>query len=198
MTQIQEQKLKKYLHFRDYFSENPLNSELQPTLKLHFENFLHHLDLILKTKEMIDENRKVSENYCFIRDETIQFTLFLSRKITSYALLEELIEAQGLFCFSYDQLVNETDQKLLVLCKNLLQFISLHEPDLVDYGIDKTSISSYRDLLDRHQHIIENKLLCDEIERNHSSLFVELLHKTDDIFEQELEGLNKIVATKSS
>lgn len=197
MTQIQEQKLKKYLHFRDYFLQNPLNSELQLPLKLQFENFLYHLDLILKTKEMIDENRKTSESYCFIRDETIQFTLFLSRKVTSYALLEELTEAQGFFCFSYDQLVNETDQKLLALCKNLLQFITLHETDLMDYGIDKTSISSYRDLIDRHQHIIENKLLCEEIDKNHATLFVELLHKTDYIFEQELEGLNKIVVTKS-
>jgi hypothetical protein len=192
MTQTQEQKLQTYLMFRDVFSKRSLNGEIQPEEKLHFENFLYHLNLILKTRDMIDECRKSSENYSLIRDEIMHFTLSLSRKVTAFALLEEMVETQGLFCFIYDELKNEDDRQLLAQSKSMLNFIATHLPDLADYSVDANSVLSYRALIDKFQSVLEYRATGTEVEQLHSGTFSDLFNKAEHIFINDLAGINHI------
>src|SRR5512138_2641291 len=136
MTQTQEEKLNSYLLFRDDFAHRSLKEDLQPNFQPHLENFLYYLNLILKTRDVMDEYAKIAEDYSFTRIETIQFTLSLSRKVTAFALLEEMIETQGTFCYTYEELANEEDSKLIIQCKGMLQFVSAHQSDLIDYAVD--------------------------------------------------------------
>ncbi len=198
MTQTQEQKLSTYLMFRDSFTTKSLNEEIQPSLKSHFENFLYYLNLILKTKDMMDECSKNSENYSAVRNEIIQSTLSISRKVTAFALLEEMVDTQGTFCFIYNELVNESDSKLINQCKGLLHFISTYQTDLVDYGIDKDLILSYHSIVDRFQLLIENKAMENEIEQLHDSKFAELFNKTDEIFENKLGDISRFLVVRPS
>lgn len=188
MTQTQEQKLNTFLLFRDDFTQKSLNDNLQPSLKPHFENFLYHLNLILKTCDMMDEYAKTTEEYSLTRNEIIQFTLSLSRKVTAFALLEEMIETQGTFCYTYNELANEADSKLMDQCKGMLHFISTHQFDLSDYDVDNDTVLSYHRLIDRFKLVAESKAMAEEQQQMHAPLVAELFSKTEDIFVNQLSG----------
>lgn len=188
MTQTQEKKLNGYLLFRDDFAQRSLNEDLHPYLKPHFENFLYHLNLILKTRDVMDEYAKTVEDYSFTRREIIQFTLSLSRKVTAFALLEEMVETQGTFCYMYDELANEEDSKLINQCKGLLQFVSAHQMDLIDYAVNSDTIVSYQSLIDRFKLMIESKAIAEELEKLHAPQVSELFNKTEEIFVNQLAG----------
>lgn len=185
MTQAQEQKLNTYLMFRDFFNTKSLNDEIESALKPHFENFLYYLNLILKAREIMEECSRNSEDYASVRNEIIQSTLLISRKVTAFALLEEMIEMQGTFCFIYTELENEPDTKLMNQCKSLLHFITISQNDLIDYGIDKAFILSYHNLIDRFQLLVESKAMGKEIEQLHDTRFAELFSKADEILESQ-------------
>ncbi len=188
MTQTQEQKLNTFLLFRDDFTQKSLNDNLQPSLQPYFENFLYHLNLILKTRDMMDEYAKTAEEYSLTRNEIIQFTLSLSRKVTAFALLEEMIETQGTFCYTCNELANEADSKLMDQCKGMLHFISTHLSDLSDYDVDNDTIRSYHRLIDRFKLVVESKTMGEEQEQMHAPLVAELFSKTEDIFVNQLSG----------
>ncbi|HEX2936123.1 MAG TPA: hypothetical protein VHO72_12290 [Bacteroidales bacterium] len=188
MTPIQEQKLHIFLLFRDDFTKRSLNEDLHPSLKPHFENFLYYLNLILKTRDMMEEVTKTTEDYSFTRNEIIQFTLSLSRKVTAFALLEEMIETQGTFCYTCNELENEDDGKLIAQCKGMLQFIASHLDDLVDYDVDGDTVLAYHNLIDRFKLVIESKTMSNELEQLHAPQVAELFHKTEEIFVNQLTG----------
>lgn len=136
----------------------------------------------------MDEYAKTAEEYSLTRNEIIQFTLSLSRKVTAFALLEEMIETQGTFCYTCNELANEADSKLMDQCKGMLHFISTHLSDLSDYDVDNDTIRSYHRLIDRFKLVVESKTMGEEQEQMHAPRVAELFSKTEDIFVNQLSG----------
>jgi hypothetical protein len=198
MNQLQEQKLTRYIAFREFLSQNPLTLEQHPHLKPHYQTFLTHLNLILKTLEIMEENLKTSENYSEIKEELIKVALSVSRKVTAYALLEELTDVQGLFCYTEEELTQDTDEKLLKNCKGILNFISNYRAELKEYGVDKVLENKLRDLTDQFLLIYENKKISHDITIQSTDQFNYLINAADEILESKLLLLSESISSKPS
>jgi len=193
MTQVQEQKLKKYIDFREYLSQNPLLVDRNFHLKPHCEAFLNYLNLILKTKEMMEENVKIISDYNQLKKELINVSLTISRKITAYSLLEELTDVQGMFCYTYEELDQESDDRVIKKCQNLLQFVLKFNEELLDYNIDNNLGLKLRSLIDQFQLIFETKRTHIETFTSNNEYITQLLKETDEIFDNNLCNLSEIV-----
>ena len=99
-----------------------------------------------------------------------------------------MIETQGTFCYTCNELANEDDSKLIDQCKGMLHFISTHQPDLSDYDVDGNTILSYHRLIDRFMLVVENKAKGDAIVQLQAPRFAELFSKTEEIFVNQLSG----------
>jgi hypothetical protein len=186
MTQLQEHKLERYLSFREYLNQNPLALEQYPLLKPHYETFLNYLNLILKTKETMEESIKCTCNYNLLKEDLIKVVLSISRKVTAYSLLEELTDIQGMFCYTYEELSQATDEKILKKCQNLLQFILKYNKELIDYGIDANLEKNLRDLTDQFHLVLETKNIYTETSVASNEHFTYLINETDEIYEKKL------------
>jgi hypothetical protein len=195
MTQLQEHKLEKYLSFREYLNQNPLALEQYPLLKPHYETFLNYLNLILKTKETMEESIKYTCNSKLLKEDLIKVVLSISRKVTAYSLLEELTDIQGMFCYTYEELSQATDEKILKKCQNILQFILKYNKELIDYGIDANLEKNLRDLTDQFHLVLETKNIYTDTSVASNEHFTYLINETDEIFEKKLVPIsNGIVA----
>lgn len=196
MQLIQEQKLLKYLSFRDYISQNPLVLEAHKHLISDYNSFLINLNIILKTKEMIDDSNKSDNIYIILREDLIKTTLSVSRKVTAYLLLEEMTEYQGLFCYTYDELAQGNDDTLLKKSGNLFSFISKWYKELAEYSINDSLKNKFHDLLEQFSLVIENKRLNEKIEIQKSDHFTQLFRETDEIFEKKLTKLSESILSR--
>jgi hypothetical protein len=186
MTRLQEHKLEKYLSLREYLNQNPLMLEQYPLIKPHYETFLNYLNLILKTKETMEESLKCTSNYNLLKEDLLKVVLSVSRKVTAYSLLEELTDIQGMFCYTYEELSQATDEKILKKCQNLLQFILKYNKELFDYGIDVDLEENLRHLTDQFHLILETKNIYTETSVANNEHFTYLINETDEIYEKNL------------
>jgi hypothetical protein len=184
MTQSQEQKLSRYLLFQEHISRNPYILDKYSNLKPLYELFNKHLLLILKTKEMLDEQTQNKS----LREELVSTTVSFCRKITSFALLEEISELQGM-CFSNNELLVSNDQDLIKTCQLVLNKSDDFQDDLDNYGIDKQSIAVFRDQLDRFKASVHHNELSELIANQAFDEFSDLFKETDKIFEGKLETI---------
>ena len=99
---------------------------------------------------MTDENAEYHE----LREQLVKTALIFSRKITAFALLEELIDLQGMFCFSADELVLANDQDLIKKCGIIANKAEEFLKDLSDYNIDEQAVSSFQQTIDRLSVIV--------------------------------------------
>ena len=184
MTQAQEQKLEKYLKFQEHLSQNPEALDNYPHLKPLYELFSQRLVLILKTKQMLDD---CVQNKT-MRDELIRIAESFSRKITSYALLEDIRELQGMG-FSYHELVENDDQHLLRICQMVLSKTEDFLNDLIDYGIDEASLKEFRDKFDQFKTSVYNNEISSDLVNQTFEEFSNLFKETDEIFEGKLDTI---------
>ena len=112
---------------------------MNQTQALCNQNLIH----ILKIKQMLDDDVQNKS----LRDELIKITATFSRKITSYALLEDITELQGMG-FSPKELMVNTDQQLLKNCQLVFAKSEDFRNDLVDYGIDSLLLDKFRNQID--------------------------------------------------
>ena len=184
MTPVQEQKLLRYLKFQDYLSRNPDTLELYHQLKPHYEIFSQHLILILKTKQMLDDCIQIKS----LRDSLIQTTVFFSRNIISFALLEDITELQDMG-FSSVELTNGADQSLIRAAELLLSRSESFKSDLVDYGIDNDYIARFRDQIDRFKNTVYSQEISNDLVNQTFEDLSKLFEETDELFEGKLEPI---------
>jgi hypothetical protein len=184
MTPVQEQKLSKYLKFQEYLSRFPGALEQYPHLKPFYKLFNQRLVLILKTKQMLDECVQNKS----LRDSLIQNTVSFSRKIISFALLEDITELQGLG-FSPHELMVGADQDLVKTAELLLSKSEDFQNDLIDYGIDDHSIAEFRDQVDKFKNLVYSHEISNDLVNQTFEEFSNLFKETDEIFEGKLEPI---------
>ena len=123
-----------------------------------------------------------------LRDVLIQAAASFSRKITSFALLEDITELQGLGFSSHELLVGN-DQHLLKTCQLLLTKSEDFRKDLLDYGIDDLSINEFRDQIDQFKVSVYNTEISNDLVNQTFDEFSRLFKETDEIFEGKLETI---------
>jgi hypothetical protein len=196
MTQVQVQKLKKYLAFRDYLKNNPLILENYPRLKEPVRLFLEQLHHIIKSFETMKTIEGESGAYSQIRDELINSTIYVSRKITTYSLLEELTDIQGVFCYTREELINSDDEKLLKKAKTLLDYCKLYKLDIEYSGIEHSSIVTLTNAIEHFYLLIENIVLDKQIEMQQPAAELDSFRIADEIFENDLFDLHNTLIEK--
>jgi hypothetical protein len=197
MNQTQEEQLRKFLAIREFFAQYPLFIESRPDIKIHYETFLSNLNFILKSKEMMDENNSLLSNYNAVKENLIRVIISISRKITAYSLLEELTDIQGLFCFSYEELSQESDEKLIEKSRNLNQYVFHYKQELLDYGIDDLIENKLCDLTEQFQLLLGTKILQTQtsLATDHVT---QILNETTHNFESNLQSLNNLYLLKTT
>ena len=123
-----------------------------------------------------------------MRDELIRIAESFSRKITSYALLEDIRELQGMG-FSYHELVENDDQHLLRICQMVLSKTEDFLNDLIDYGIDEASLKEFRDKFDQFKTSVYNNEISSDLVNQTFEEFSNLFKETDEIFEGKLDTI---------
>jgi len=191
MTPALEQKLSRYIKFQEYLSQFPDALELHPQFKPLYEVFNQRLILILKTKQMIDDCVQNKS----LRDVLIKTSASFSRKITSFALLEDITELQGLGFSSHELLIGD-DQHLLKNSQLLLGKSEDFRNDLLDYGIDDISIAEFRDQIDRFRASMYNNEISNDLVNQTFEEFSNLFKETDEIFEGKLETIVMVNTSK--
>jgi hypothetical protein len=184
MTPAQEQKLSRYLSFQEYLSRCPDALDNYPHFKPLYDSFNQYISLILKTKQMLDDCVQNKS----LRDVLIQTAASFSRKITSFALLEDITELQGLGFSSHELLVGD-DQRLLKTCQLLLTKSEDFKKDLMDYGIDGKTIDEFRDQIDQFKISVYNNEISNDLVNQTFEEFSKLFKETDQVFEGKLETI---------
>lgn len=123
-----------------------------------------------------------------IRDELIRITASLSRKITSFALLEDITELQGMG-FSAQELMENDDQHLLKICQMVLSKCENFRNDLIDYNINDESLKEFRNQIDQFSTCIHNSEISGDLKNQTSEEFSDLFRETDEIFEGKLVSI---------
>jgi hypothetical protein len=98
---------------------------------------------------------EVSNQYNFSRELLVKMTIFFSRKITAFALLEEQIDLQG-YCFLPNEVLLINDDDLLKKCDLIIGQAQKFLRDLGEYDIDENLITSYRKLMDEFKTLVNN------------------------------------------
>jgi hypothetical protein len=184
MDQAQEQKLSKYLQFQDHLNRSPEVLDYYPELKPLYELFSQRLILILKTKQMLDncvQNKS-------LRDELIKTAVIFSRKITSFALLEDITELQCMG-FSSQELMVNSDQHLIKTCEWVLSKSENFRNDLIDYGIDDILLKEFRNLIDQFKSSLYNNEISTDLVNQALEEFSRLFKETDEIFDGNLDSI---------
>jgi hypothetical protein len=95
-----------------------------------------------------------NKDYNALREELIRTALTFSRKLTAFALLEELMDLQGMLCFSCEELVLSSDSDLLTKCNIILSKADEYLKDMAEYKIDETATSAFQSLINRMETMI--------------------------------------------
>lgn len=89
-----------------------------------------------------------------IKEDLVNLASSYCRKITSYALLEDIKELQGM-CFSAGELFMINDSDLVKICELILDKSITYRYDLEEYGISETSIISLQLLTERFKTMVQ-------------------------------------------
>lgn len=94
---------------------------------------------------MLIESENITDQKTLLRNELARNIVRFSRKITSYALLEELTELQGLFCYTYDELIMTSDEKLIEISNQILQKSTEYLTGIAEYGLSNDIILKFKE-----------------------------------------------------
>lgn len=191
MTQAQEQKLSKYRRLQGYLTENPEVLDDYPKLKPLYELFRQRLIQILKSKQMLDDGVQSKS----LRDELIKTAVTFSRKITSFALLEDITELQGMGFSSHELMLN-SDLHLIKICELILNKSEDFKNDLIDYGIDDILLKEFHHQIDLFKSSHKNEISNDLGNRSFEE-FANLFKETDEIFDGKLDSIMLETNSKS-
>jgi len=103
-------------------------------------------------KEPDDDNL-----YFSLREEIIENSLSFSRKITAFAMLEELSDLHAMFCYSQQELSNTKDDTLIIISHHIINKLREFVDDMGEYGVDDDSLAAFLNLTERFQSAIRNK-----------------------------------------
>lgn len=95
-----------------------------------------------------------SDAYVEARLNLIKFAVELSKRLTTFALLEEITELQGQFCYSETELEKYDNNILINKCQLLYKKLGEHSSDLADYEITDSKLVYFQ----RTIEILENIL----------------------------------------
>jgi hypothetical protein len=99
-----------------------------------------------------------STQYNFSREQLVKITMFFSRKLTTFGLLEEQVDLQGNCCLP-NELSLISDESLLDKCELIISQAQKFLRDLSEYGIDEDSIRSYRYMINDFKILVTNNEL---------------------------------------
>lgn len=114
---------------------------------------------------MREECNEISSLYYLQREEIVATALSFSRKITAFALLEELSELHAVFSYSLSELNTVNDDKLILISHLIVNKIAEFIDDMSEYGIDHESLDTFLILLDRFQKVRDKHLMLVAEER---------------------------------
>ncbi len=189
MTEAQEYQLSVYLAFEKNIILNQNLFDRDPNIRPHFDIFCQQIQIILKTKHMIEESEKIINQYIQLRNELAKNIILFSRKIIAFAMLEELTDLQGLFCYSGEELLNANDDKLLDTSKLILRKTKEYVADIVEYGINDYSITNFQNIIDQFMSLRMDKKSSDQIADEAKKHISSLLLNTEILFNNKLAPL---------
>lgn len=74
-----------------------------------------------------------------------------SKKLTTFALLEEIIELQGQFCYTEAELQKYSNDILILKCQLLCKKLTEHTSDLIDYEITDKELLQFNQTIEEFQ-----------------------------------------------
>lgn len=103
-------------------------------------------------------NSNYEDSYVEIKRKLIKMAVEASNNVTTFSLLEEIVELQGQFCYSEVELQRYNNDILILKCQLLYKKITEHTSDLIDYGITdrklmllKQTIEDFQDVSSQHK-----------------------------------------------
>jgi hypothetical protein len=81
----------------------------------------------------------------------IKLAVEASNNLTTFALLEEIVELQGQFCYSETELHRYTNDILILKCQLLYKKLTEHLRDLADYGISDRKLMQMKQTIEDFQ-----------------------------------------------
>lgn len=107
-------------------------------------------------------NSNIQDSYVETKLKLIKMTVEASKNLTTFALLEEIIDLQGQFCYSEMELQRYNNDILALKCQLLYKKLTEYVSDLADYGITdrklmqlKQHIEDFREISSQHAGLSE-------------------------------------------
>ena len=95
--------------------------------------------------------------YNALRDDLIRNALSFCRKITTFAILEELSDLHASFCYSEQELSKSNDDKLLIISHHIINKLREFVYDMGEYGVNEESLNEFFKLIKRFQSVIQEE-----------------------------------------
>lgn len=105
-------------------------------------------------------NPSFDDSYVETKQKLIKLAVEASKNLTTFALLEEIIELQGQFCYSDNELQKYNHDMLTTKCQLLYKKLIEHTSDLVDYGITDRKLMQFRQAMEDFQTISTQNQAC--------------------------------------
>jgi hypothetical protein len=103
-----------------------------------------------------------SDTFVEARLNLIKFAVELSKRLTTFALLEEIIELQGQFCYSEAELQKYDNNILILKCQLLYKKLAEHSIDLADYEITESKLAYFKRTIESLEYILHQESSCTE------------------------------------
>lgn len=116
-------------------------------------------------------NSNFEDSYVETKSRLIKLSVEASKNLTTFALLEEIVDLQGQFCYTEAELQRYNSYILVLKCQLLHKKLSEHTSDLMDYGINERKLSQLEQAIDdfktvsrqqtasSHEFIPENSII---------------------------------------
>ena len=138
---------------------------------------------------MLEESEKITHQSSLLRGELAKTILLFSRKITAFALLEELTDLQGVFCYSYEELFLASDDKLLDISNLILKKTQEYLTGIAEYGISDFTISGFQKTIDQFIPMRNDKKNSDLMAEDATVQISNVLADTEILFNSKLADL---------
>lgn len=96
------------------------------------------------------------DSYVETKLRLIKLAVEACKNLTTFSLLEEIVELQGQFCYSEAELQKYNNDILILKCQLLFKKLSEHTSDLVDYGITDKKLNQMKQTIDEFRIITQN------------------------------------------
>lgn len=93
-------------------------------------------------------NSNMENSYVEAKLKLIKLAVEASKNLTTFALLEEIVDLHGQFCYSLDELQKYNNDILILKCQLLHKKLAEHNTDLVDYGLTERKIAYFKETID--------------------------------------------------